>query len=267
MADDLIKPSTALADLFTPYERARIKVFRGFLTEMVAPDIAPRAASVGYTAEEHEEAWTNLDVVDGRGLSFDDALAVSRRKQSAEASPVLKSRLHYLDVLENQWFDRFRKAIARYIGPADMAAFQSAFWQDLQQEPEGPGVLGSMTALCDRYEALATNTTPGAKELHAALARRGFNVDLIADIRARIGLCRKELPKEPPPVANEAKLLKVARERRAAYDWLNAFYNDWATTLRSELTYHQAVRLGITEVKGGKKPADEPPVPPVDDPQ
>ena len=188
-------------------------------------------------------------------------------EQLVNSSPLLKSRLHYLDGLENQWFDRFRRAILRYIGSDDLAAFEAAFWQDLQQEPEGPGVLGSMTKLCDRFEALATNTTPGAAELHAALTRRGFNAEFIADVRTRIELCRKELPKEPPPIANEAKLVKIAGERRRAYDWLNAFYNDWATTLRSELSYHQAVRLGITEVKGGRKPAEEPPVTPEDDPK
>ena len=267
MADDLTKPSTALADIFSSHERGRIKVFRGFLTEMIAPDIAPRAAGVGYTGQEHDEAWTKLDIVEGRGLTFEDALSVSKRKQLVEASPLLKSRLHYLDGIENQWFERFRKAILRYIGSDDLAAFQSAFWQDLQQEPEGPGVLSSMTKLCDRFEALATNTTPGAKELHAALNRRGFNAELITDVRTRIELCRKELPKEPPPVANEAKLIKVAGERRQAYEWLNNFYNDWAATLRTELTYHQAVRLGITEVKGGKKPGEEPPIPPLDDTQ
>lgn len=261
MADELIRVSTGLADIFSAYEQSRIKLFRGFLTGLISPDVAPIAAGVGYTAGEHDQAWGNLDIVDGRGLSFNDALGVARRAEMAEASSALKDHFRFLDGNENQWFDRFRKAIARFIPREHLAAFETAFWQDLQQQPEGPGVLSSMTKLCDRYEALATNQTPGAKELHAALERRGFNAALIAEIRARVEKCRKEMPSQPAPVPNEAKLRKVAQQRREAYEWLNAFYNDWATTLRTELSYHQAVRLGITEVKGGRKPEEEPATP------
>jgi hypothetical protein len=261
MPADLIKPSTALADIFSAYERVRIEVFRRFLVMMVSPDIAPRAAELGYTSSEHAEAWLKLDTIDGRGLTFDDALRVARREALLQASPVLKAQLRYIDQQENRWFERVRKAIPRFIGPADIEAFQSAFWQDLAQEPEGPGVLGSMTKFCDRLESLATNPTPGAKELHDSLALRGFHAAMIADLRARITICRKEMPESPAPLDNEAKLQQVAAERRDAYQWLNAFYNDWATTLRTELTYHQAVRLGITEVKGGRQPASDTPAP------
>ena len=141
----------------------------------------------------------------------------------------------------------------------------AAFWQDLQQQPEGPGVLNSVSKLCDRHESLATNQTPGAKELHASMDRRGFNAEMLEDIRNRIEICRKELPKEPAPLPNQAKLTKVAGERREAFRWLNAFYNDWATTLRTELTYHQAVRLGITAVKGGRQASEETSDPTPDD--
>ena len=264
MPEDLIQVSTALSDVFTAHERRRIVGFRTFLTEMIAPDIAPRAAGLGYGAAEHEQAWENLDIIEGRTLSFNDALGVARRVEMAEGSGTLNEHLRYLDGEENRWFDRFRKAIIRFIGKDHLEAFQKAFWQDLQQEPLGPGVLSSMTKLCDRYEALASNQTPGARELHETLARRGFNAELIAKIRSRIESCRKALP-TTAPIPNEAKLRQVAQQRREAYTWLNAFYNDWATTLRTEVTYHQAVRLGITEVRGGRKHDVEPTSPDSED--
>lgn len=258
---DVIKVSTSLADILSNYERERVGQFRQFLAEILSPDVASRAAGVGYTSAEHAEAWAKLDILDGRELTLDDALGVAQREVLREASPTLKVHIRFLDQEENRWFERFRKAIPRYIPRDYLAAFEAAFWLELSQQPEGPGVLDSMTKLCDRYEALATNATPGAKQLHAALAARGFNSVLIADVRARIQQCRLEMPAQPAPLTNEAKLIAVAKKRREAYDWLNEFFIDWGTTLRTEVTYHQAVRLGITEVKGGRRTEPEYPDP------
>ncbi|MCU0692989.1 MAG: hypothetical protein MUF54_16455 [Polyangiaceae bacterium] len=259
--DDVLKVSTALADIFTPYERGRIGVFRDFLAEFISPDIAPRAAGVGYDVAEHQEAWRQMDIVEGRELTLDDALGVAQRTVVLEASPTVKVHLRFLDQEEDRWFDRYRKAIPRFITREHLADFETAFWQDNSQQPEGPGVLDSMTKLCDRHVALATNDTPGAKDLHAAMDRRGFNAVLIADVRQRIKQCRVEMPVQPAPLVDEARLLEIARKRREAYEWLNNFFIDWATTLRTELTYHQAVRLGITQVKGGRRPTEKPPEP------
>lgn len=269
MSNEQLHPSTALADIFTSYEQERIPLFRRFLTGVLSPDVARRAGLVGYSSKEHDQAWKDLDVIDGRDLTFEDAFQVSQRALLSDASPALKGRLRFLDQVENLWFERYRQAIVRFIGPDELEAFQLAFWQDLKQEPEGPGVLGSLTKLCDRHEALNQNSTPGAQQLYEAMDRRGFNAALIADVRQRIDQCRHDMPEAPAPLPNAAKLVQAADDRKAAYRRLNAFYNDWAATLRGELTYHQAVRLGITEVKGGRSdnaPAEPaspvPPVPP-----
>ncbi|MCU0694638.1 MAG: hypothetical protein MUF54_24935 [Polyangiaceae bacterium] len=71
-----------------PHERGRIGAFRGFLTEIIAPELAPRAAVVGYTAAEHQEAWTNIDTVDGRELTLDDALGVENEARAVKCIPI-----------------------------------------------------------------------------------------------------------------------------------------------------------------------------------
>lgn len=85
--------------------------------------------------------------------------------------------------------------------------------------------------------------------------------------RNRFALPSEEDPGNPTRRQSERPNLHIHGSGNLSWfgDWLNAFYNDWATTLRSELSYHQAVRIGISEVKGGRKPAEEPPVTPEDD--
>lgn len=48
-----------------------------------------------------------------------------------------------------------------------------------------------------------------------------------------------------------------ARRQREAYQALELWYQDWGTTLRSELGYHDEVRLGLTRVKRANPPVAE----------
>jgi hypothetical protein len=249
-------PETLEPPTFSSYELERIDQAQRFLLNVAAPDIAAQAARVGYGAEEHALGWRHWTAAAGIEVPFDYYLSEAERRIAAASSSSLREHVRFLDQAENRWFPRARNAIRRYVAAEQREAVEQAFFEDMPQQPEGPGVVGSMRKFVVRLEGLRASSAPGAREAVASLERKGLNAELVRQIGAAIDAAQRAGSELPAPVVSGAEVAAAAAARRAGYEQLNLWFTDWAEVLRGELGYHQLVRLGLTPRKGGRPSRD-----------
>ncbi len=225
------------------------------LQNVGSPKIAARALTHGYDDAEHQHGWTLCQRASGatRPLTH----FVSQADQTAILSDEkARAAIRAVDAFENHWFSIVEGVLKRFVKGDKAEALLAGFFKDLTQQPEGPGVLRSVSVLLDRVAELATDNTPGAKEAHAALVKRGLNADTVTQTRDLIAQAQQFAP--ALPVANAAEIAQATADQRAAFEELSLWYNDWANTFRSVFDYHAQVRLGLIKRKGGtdsKKPS------------
>jgi len=253
--------STAASSIFTAYQVEKLGTIQCFVLHIQDLDIAKVAVVHGYTGDEHSFAQTHLSIAQGQNVPFEHSLSEQQRKVLEGAPSAQVERIRALDKFENIWFPRTRTALVRFIVADQSEAVVAAFFEDMEMQPEGPGVVSSVKKYIGRYEALGQSRVPGAVEAYDSLAKRGLTKNELKRIRGVITECEQEAPAPARPKVKAETIAAGAAERLEAYDKLNKWYNDWAETLRSELTYHQAVRLGIVTNKGGRKPAPQEPSP------
>jgi hypothetical protein len=131
----------------------------------------------------------------------------------------------------------------------------------MDQQPEGPAVVLSVEKFLVRVEEMGASKVPGARDCYEGLTKKGLTEAVKAEAATIIAAAKKEASPLPAPAIDPAEIAAAAEKQRIAYEKLNLWYKDWAGTLRAELGYHDAVKLGITTNKGGRgKKIEEPPV-------
>lgn len=228
---------------------------------------AARVRTLGYDDEEHEIGRRLYETASGRNRPLshwiaEGAVAGEPALFSAEQMRLLQE----IDAFENTWFPRMRGIIRRAIPAERLEVFEAAFFNNLSQQPLGPGVLDSVSTLLTRFEELAKNGEPGAKEAHRLGVKRGLTPEKIAAVRALVKSARDALPaKVVSTHVSPAELAKAQAAQRTALAELRLWYNDWASTLRTVFGTRAQIRLGLTSLKRSpaepKDPQPDPPEP------
>jgi hypothetical protein len=248
-ADAVVEP------VFHKEQRQNLEKYTRFLQNMGTGKVAARALAHGYNDAEHEQGWALLLRASGsqRPISH----FVSQSDQAALlSSDSQRALIRDLDAFENKWFPITEAVLARYIQGDTKDTFLAAFFQDLQQQPEGPAVVGSVETLLNRVESLSADSTPGAQAAAAALSSRGLSPEAIDKARDLITQSRAFAPAQP--IADADQIAQATADQRAALQELSLWYNDWATTFRRVLDYHSLLRLGLISIKRDNNPAPTP---------
>jgi hypothetical protein len=242
---------------FTSYELDRLERIQRFLVNVIDPPIANRVAMVGYDSKEHRQGWEDWNTAAGVQIPFEYHLAEVKRQVGVNVPNQLQAKIRFLDKAENTWFTRARNAIRRYVDSTQRDTFENAFFDNMPQQPEGPMVVGSMDKFLGRLESMKNSPVPGAKEAYYSLQKKGLIDEYITQLKNTINEVKNQVSDLPPPDISPEKIQTIATQRRAAYERLNLWYNDWADTFRAELGYHDLIRLGLTAVKGGRSSQTE----------
>jgi len=253
--DEQVDDLEALNNLTTPFDadgRAFLARTQKFLLNMMDPSIGGRAAKFGYSDAQHAAGWELLSIASGKGRPF--AHFLSEAEQEALAmDPTLKAVIAGVDDFENTWFPVIAVTIQRYVAEAQREAVKEAFYKGLQQQPEGPLVINSVTLLLERLEGLKTSNVPGADKAYAALVEKGLTDEAITRVKALIEKAKAAARPQAPKVSAD-ELRNAAATQLKAFQDLRFWYADWATTLRPKFGYRERVRLGLQAAKGGRKP-------------
>ncbi len=231
-------------------QRARLTRIQRFLTGITAVRAGRKAAAAGYDDAEHQEGWALWQKAAGVDRTFAHFVALSA-PAGALAEDEARRRFASLDAFENTWFPRVRTAIRRFVAPDRVVQFEEAFFTGLSQQPEGPLVVGSVTKLLERLEGMRQSDVPGAPDAYAALQKKGLTADALAQVKATLQQVRS-LQAPPVPVIDPVEIERGARSQIEAYEKLNLWFNDWATTLRPVLSYHESIRCGLLSRRAGR---------------
>ena len=115
----------------------------------------------------------------------------------------------------------------------------------MSQQPEGPLVVGSVEKFLARLAGLKTNSVEGARASYDALVKKGLTEEVQQQMAALVTEAKQEAAAAPPPPAAAAEVAAATKSQQEAFEQVNLWYQDWAETLRGELPYHEALRLGI----------------------
>lgn len=220
-----------------------------FLVNVQSARFSGRAAREGYRPEAHAEGWALWNKAAGSDRPLDHWF--TEQAHAADLGNIAADRLRLLqeiDAFENRWFPRLRMIIRRVIPRGRRDAFAAGFFQNLVQEPLGPGVVGSVRALLLRIEGLATSTEPGAKKVFATVRERGLTADKINEVRLLLKKAEEGAPATVKKMAvSAADLAKAQAEQQAAFEDLKDWFNDWATMLRPAFNAQEQVILGLAK--------------------
>ena len=235
-------------------ERRFITQAQRLLVSLGAPRIARQATTLGYDADEHAEGWRLLHLSSGQQRSFAHLLAVANAVNLEDTGSV-QDRYQALDTFENRWFPRTRNAIRRFVDAGHVAEVEATFFKDLQQQPLGPSVVGSVSRFLERIDGLAQSDAPGAAEALASLRKKGLTAEVIDETRAQVSEAASLDPAGP-----DADLVAAVQAENAAQaealTGLRLWFNDWAEVFREAFGYHDLVRLGLIVRRGGRSAAE-----------
>jgi hypothetical protein len=232
----------------TATDRRFLETAARFLLGMQTPARVKKLRRVGYTQQEHALGWSLFNKAVGQYRPLAQYLGQDDPEEELAASADQTARLREVDAFENLWFPRTRAIIRRVTPSAERDRFASTFFANLDQQPFGPLVVGSVATYLTRVEALSSSTLKGATEVRETLRQRGLTDAEIARVRGLLGQLR-EGPLEAPP-QNEGQV-EAGREQEKALADLRDWFNDWATTLRPVLPMRDRIALGLTARKRG----------------
>lgn len=234
---------------FTSREGERLLRINRFLVRVAEPDLARVRARVAYGNADHEEGWRLYRVAAGEGAPLEPASADRGGRSNA-------GLLQHLDEFENKWFPRTKRIIERFAPAEHRDGLAEAFFRDLQQQPLGPLVVGSVGTFLDRVESLEKSDVPGAKKVRAVLAERGVDAAQIKRLRAVVKEA-ESLKAAPPTAVLTDDPAESQRARRAAYEALWLWWKDWRETFTTEVNGRQRRELGLVDTALGAKPAPD----------
>lgn len=216
---------------------------------------AARARLHGYDDEENELGKRLMEKAAGRDRPLSHWMAEGTHAgQPGQFNAEQTRLLQEIDSFENFWFPSIRNILQRAIPEEDQELFLAAFFKDLTQQPFGPGVLDSVPTLMARFEELAKNKAPGAKEAHRLGTKRGLTTKKIEQVRGLVASARKAMPDSAPSSSITPEQLAAAKkEQLAALQKLKRWYNDFATTFRGVFGTRVQIRLGLTSLRRSAK--------------
>jgi hypothetical protein len=222
-------------------QKDRVAQVQKFLVNVADPAIGPLAAQHGYDGAEHTLGWALWKAPAGVDRPLEHSISHAMQSVTTGASPEVARRFRTLDAFENRWFPRMRNALRRFVAADKAEAVEAAFFEDLAQQPEGPGVVSSVDRFLGRYADLKKSSVPGVAEAVASLTKKGLTDDAITGAANLVAEAKKAstAPLGPPPSAEA--IAEATREQLAGFEKMNSWYIDWADTLRQEL--HAAPRL------------------------
>lgn len=252
-------PTISVKDgaVFKPYEVAKLESIQRFLILVTDASIADDAEKLGYDDEEHAMGWKDYATAAGMQVPFKHHMTTNELALTSAGGDGLLPLLRTLDRFENRWFPRTRTSIRRFVVEDKREAFEAAFFENMAQQPEGPGVVGSVEKYVGRLDGMAKSEVKGAAEAYKSLVKRGLTKTALKQVKDMIAEAKQRQEPLPKPKVDVEAIEAGAAQRRAAYDRVSRWYNDWAETFRSELSYRQLVKLGLIEVKGGSKSGGE----------
>ena len=234
---------------FSTRENKRLLRVNRFLVRVAEPDLARVRARVAYGDADHEEGWRLYRVAAGEGAPLESTPA-----GRAERTNV--GLLQHLDEFENKWFPRTKRIIERFTPAEHREGLAAAFFRDLQQQPLGPLVVGSVGTFLERVEALESSEAPGAKKVRAVLAERGLDAAQIKRLRAAVKEA-ESLKSAPLTPVRPGGPSEVQRARRAAYESLWLWWKDWRETFTTEVNGRQRRELGLVDTSLGSTSGDK----------
>ena len=221
-----------------------------FLVAIQSPLYVLRARREGYTAAEHREGWRLWQISAGADRPLDHWFA-EHEAQSPLASAEQLRLLQEIDTFENKWFPRTRGIIRRMVPRDARDDFAAAFFKNLEQQPLGPAVVGSVSTYLARLKDLSKSASPHAKKVRATLELRGLTSAKLEDIQKLLDKASHLVGDVPAPKADSAAIKKAQAAQVEALADLRDWFTDWGTTLRSVLNVQEQIKLGLTQVKRG----------------
>jgi len=189
----------------TPAHQRFLNRVMRFLVAVQSPTYVRRARREGYTAVEHKQGWRLWQIAAGSDRPLDHWFA----EHEAESPIGGGEQLHLLqeiDSFENTWFPRTRAVIRRMVPRDARDEFAAVFFRNLEQQPLGPGVVGSVTTFLARLEDLPKSASPHAKKVHATLAGRGLTAGRITAVKALLDKASHLAGDVPAPKADAAAI-------------------------------------------------------------
>ena len=235
-----IVPTTAEQDLLGRALR--------FLVNIQAAPFAARARQEGYTPQEHREGWRLFKVASGEERPWEHLAIETSTAGAAEGAERLRL-LQEIDHFENTWFPRARAIIRRVVHRDRRDGFEGTFFNNLAQQPLGPGVIGSVGTFLSRVDALAQSGGEDGKKVRKTLAERGLTDEKIKQIRSLLGKLQGSGGAPVPAKVPIADIVKAQQEQRGALEGLRDWFNDWGTTFRQIFHVKAQLQLGLTTVK------------------
>lgn len=240
-------PNVEITTVTRTQRRMLGRVMR-FLVSIQTHDYVRRARRVGYSEAEHREGWGLWRRAAGEDRPLDHYFTEQQLGGGADYAALLPA-LQEIDTFENTWFPRTRAIIRRVVPAARRAEFAAAFFHDLEQQPLGPGVIGSVSKYLVRVDSLATTALPGAKEVRETLARRGLTEMAVGRMREVILALMGPPSVQAPMAVSPADIERAQRAQLEAFEGLRDWFNDWATMLRSVFSLRDRIQLGLTIMK------------------
>jgi hypothetical protein len=246
-------PETSGSGALTADEQELLGKVLKFLVNISRVPHIGAARREGYTSKEHKEGWRLFKLASGEGRPLEHLFEESAAGTAAAASAERLRILQDIDAFENTWFPRTRAIIRRAVPRARRDAFEAAFFKNLEQQPLGPGVIGSVGTYLSRLEDLAKTGDADAKKVRETLLDRGLTDAKISDIRALLGKLEGAGGSKKAGKVSPADLAKAQADQREALEDLRAWFNDWGTTLRSVFNTRAQITLGLTALKRTRK--------------
>ena len=172
----------ATATTLSTSDRVFLARAQRFLVGIQDSEFTARALRQGYSDAEHKRGFALFREAMGEGRPLEHWF---RESALADDGGGRAETLLALDTFENLWFPRVRAIIRRMVPSDHRDAFEASFFKDLEQQPLGPGVVGSVSGLLTRVEGLAMSAQPGAKEVLETLRARGLTLSRVAESERR----------------------------------------------------------------------------------
>ena len=157
--------------------------------------------------------------------------------------------LQEIDAFENTWFPRTRAIIRRMVPRETRDEFAAAFFTNLEQQPLGPGVVGSVSTFLARIDDLTKSANPHARKVRATLEERGLTAAKSKAVKELLAQASHLVNDVASPKSDAATIHRAQAAQIEGLADLRDWFNDWATALRSVFNASEQIRLGLTLIK------------------
>jgi len=232
----------------TPADQRFLNRTMRFLVSVQSRAFVHRARREGYTAVEHRQGWSLWMLGAGADRPLDHWYAEDAFENPLHSHEQLRL-LQEIDAFENTWFPRTRAVIRRIVPRDTRDEFAAVFFKNLEQQPLGPNVVGSVSTFLSRLDDLETTALPHAKKVRSTLETRGLTPAKIKTVRGLLEQMTLLEVEAAPPKSRAGNILDSNAAQFEALSNLRDWFNDWATALRSIFNISEQIQLGLTQAK------------------